>query len=316
MIGDSRPVAGVDMDVDILHALGIRGRGVRVGVVDDGLELGHEDLADNILPNGSHNFGDGSHDTTPIDPNNGHGTSVAGIIGAVGWNGRGGRGVAPEVQLAGFDMFARDASVTDASVRYAWGDGPEARNIDVFNNSWGSATPFYQDFPLEDQRSWEALMGSTRGGLGGIYVKSAGNSFLRFLVPDENGNPVNICSEQSLALKVGCLLANIDPLANLPGTIVVASLNAKGTRASYSSTGSACGYPALVASSAVNASSIPTQRPLSTRTPSPMPTIRQLSRPISAAAQLATTSKLPAWSTTHWTAASRRSMRRATTTRS
>lgn len=121
VIGDSRPVAGVDMDVDILHALGIRGRGrgVRVGVVDDGLELGHEDLADNILPNGSHNFGDGSHDTTPIDPNNGHGTSVAGIIGAVGWNGRGGRGVAPEVQLAGFDMFARDASVTDASVRYA-----------------------------------------------------------------------------------------------------------------------------------------------------------------------------------------------------
>lgn len=239
VIGDSRPVAGVDMDVDILHALGIRGRGVRVGVVDDGLELGHEDLADNILPNGSHNFGDGSHDTTPIDPNNGHGTSVAGIIGAVGWNGRGGRGVAPEVQLAGFDFLARDSSVTDASIRYAWGDGPEARNIDVFNNSWGSVAPFYFDFPLEDQRSWEALMASTRGGLGGIYVKSAGNSFLRFLVQDENGNPVNICSEQSRALKVGCSLANIDPLANLPGTIVVASLNAKGTRASYSSTGSA-----------------------------------------------------------------------------
>ncbi|MCF5931032.1 peptidase S8, partial [Xanthomonas perforans] len=86
-------------------------------------------------------------------------------------------------------------------MRYAWGDGPEARNIDVFANSWGSTTPFYQDFPLEDQRSWEALMASTRGGLGGIYVKSAGNSFLRFLVPDENGNPVNICSEQSRALK-------------------------------------------------------------------------------------------------------------------
>lgn len=239
VIGDSRPVAGVDMDVDILHALDIRGRGVRVGVVDDGLELGHEDLADNILPNGSHNFGDGSHDTTPIDPSNGHGTSVAGIIGAVGWNGHGGRGVAPEVQLAGFDVFARDSSVTDASIRYAWGDGPEARNIDVFNNSWGSVAPFYFDFSVEDQRTWQALMGSTRGGLGGIYVKSAGNSFLRFLEPDENGKPVNVCSEQSRALQVGCSLANIDPFANLPGTIVVASLNAKGTRASYSSTGSA-----------------------------------------------------------------------------
>lgn len=68
VIGDSRPVPGVDMDVDLLHAIDIRGRGVRVGVVDDGLELRHEDLADNILPNGSHNFEDGSHDTTPIDP--------------------------------------------------------------------------------------------------------------------------------------------------------------------------------------------------------------------------------------------------------
>ncbi len=49
VIGDIRPVAGVDMDVEILHELGLWGRGVRVGVVDDGLELGHEDLADNII---------------------------------------------------------------------------------------------------------------------------------------------------------------------------------------------------------------------------------------------------------------------------
>lgn len=96
VIGDRRPVPGVDMDVDLLHALGIRGRNVRVAVVDNGLEIGHEDLADNIIPNGSHNFGNGSHDPTPTDADFGHGTSVAGIIAAVGWNGRGGRGVAPE----------------------------------------------------------------------------------------------------------------------------------------------------------------------------------------------------------------------------
>jgi len=239
VIGDSRPVAGVDMDVDILHALGIRGRGVRVGVVDDGLELRHEDLADNILPNGSHNFGDGSHDTTPSDPQNAHGTSVAGIIGAVGWNGLGGRGVAPEVLMAGFDFLARASSNTGASVRYAWGDGPEARNIDIFNNSWGTVATFYPDFPLEEQQSWEALMRSGRGGLGAVYVKSAGNGFVRLRGIDANGQPVNLCSAQTRALKVGCSLTNIDPLANMPTTIVVASLNAKGTRASYSSPGSA-----------------------------------------------------------------------------
>ncbi|KQQ74588.1 peptidase S8 [Xanthomonas sp. Leaf131] len=239
VIGDSRPVPGVDMDVDILHSLSIRGRGVRVGVVDDGLELGHEDLSDNILPNGSHNFGDGSHDTTPINPGNAHGTSVAGIIGAVGWNGRGGRGVAPEVLLAGFDFLARDSSNTDASVRYAWGDGPEARNIDVFNNSWGSAVPFYIDLSAEEQRSWEALMRSTRGGLGGIYVKSAGNSFGDLLGSDEAGNSIDLCNATTRALNVGCSLANVDPLSNLVETIVVGSVNAKGVRSSYSSSGSA-----------------------------------------------------------------------------
>lgn len=168
VIGDRRPVSGVDMDVDLLHALGIRGRGVRVGVVDNGLEIGHEDLRDNIIPDGSHNFGNGSHDPTPNDPNFGHGTSVAGIIAAVGWNGRGGRGVAPEALLAGFDFLGSDSAGSDAEVRYSWGDGPEARTIDIFNNSWGSAQASYPDFPLEERQAWEALMRSTRGGLGGI----------------------------------------------------------------------------------------------------------------------------------------------------
>ncbi|MEA5124811.1 S8 family peptidase [Xanthomonas floridensis] len=239
VIGDSRPVPGVDLDVDILHGLNIRGRGVRVGVVDDGLELRHEDLADNILPNGSYNFADGSHDTTPVDPANGHGTAVAGIIGAVGWNGRGGRGVAPEVLMAGFDFLARASSASEASLRYAWGDGPEARNIDIFNNSWGSIASFYFDFPVEEQQSWEALMRSSRGGRGAIYIKSAGNNFVRLRTRDENGKIINLCSEESRVLKVGCALANIDPRSSLPGTIVVASVDATGQRASYSSSGSA-----------------------------------------------------------------------------
>lgn len=142
-------------------------------------------------------------------------------------------------------------------------------------------------------------MGSTRGGLGGIYVKSAGNSFLRFLEPDENGNPVNVCSEQSRALQVGCSLANIDPFANLPGTIVVASLNAKGTRASYSSTGSALWVSGLGGEFGRQRKFYPDAASTFSRIRRPMPTIRRLSPPISAAAQRARTSKILTWSTTH-----------------
>ncbi|WP_426802138.1 S8 family peptidase [Xanthomonas campestris] len=239
VIGDSRPVPGVDMDVDILHSLGIRGRGVRVAVVDDGLELRHADLAANIIPNGSHNFETGSNDTTPTNPLRAHGTAVAGIVAAVGWNGRGGRGVAPDALLAGFDFLGRPSSTTLASVRYAWGDGPEARTIDIFNNSWGLDTPMYEDFPAAEQRAWEALMQSTRGGLGGIYIKSAGNSFLSFEGQDQDGNVTDLCGERARATGVSCILANQESLNNLAGTITVASLNATGKRAAYSSAGSA-----------------------------------------------------------------------------
>ncbi|CAH2709185.1 hypothetical protein NCPPB1935_15675 [Xanthomonas campestris pv. nigromaculans] len=107
VIGDSRPVAGVDMDVDILHALNIRGKHVRIGVVDSGLEIRHEDLAANVIPNGSYNFMNGSNDPTPSGPGYDHGTQVAGIVAAVGWNGHGGRGIAPEASLAGLHSAKR-----------------------------------------------------------------------------------------------------------------------------------------------------------------------------------------------------------------
>src|ERR671933_730512 len=48
-----------------------------------GVDLAHPDLAANLLP-GGHDYIDG--DSIPLDQN-GHGTHVAGIIGAVGNNG-------------------------------------------------------------------------------------------------------------------------------------------------------------------------------------------------------------------------------------
>ncbi|MCC4632434.1 MULTISPECIES: S8 family peptidase [Xanthomonas] len=238
VIGDSRPVAGVDMDVDVLHALHIRGKHVRIGVVDSGLEIRHEDLAANVIPNGSYNFINGSNDPTPSDPGYAHGTKIAGIVAAVGWNGRGGRGIAPEASLVGF-AFGEASSITDAGLRYAWGDGPQSSVVDVFNFSFVNVTPFYQDFPLQDQQSWDALMQSTRGGRGAIYVKSAGNSFLDMLGPDQDGNIVDACGDAARANGVGCGLANQDTFNNLFGTIAVASVNAVGKRAAYSSPGSA-----------------------------------------------------------------------------
>lgn len=242
VFGDQRPRPGVDLDVDILHTLGIRGAGVKVAVIDGGLEIAHEDLVDNIVAGGSHNFLNGSNDPTPPadEIDNDHGTAVAGIIAARGWNGLGGRGVAPEANVAGFNALSIvDGSKQYVDIRYSWGDGPEARAMDVFNNSFGISTAVYPFSDLDEQRSLEKMMRAQRGGKGGIYVKAAGNDFNTLLDVDAQGKLIDRCSDQTRQLGVACSSANIDNLNSLTTMIVVGAVNADGVRASYSSPGSA-----------------------------------------------------------------------------
>lgn len=71
------------------------GQGVRVAVVDSGVDLDHPDLQPALAPDG-YDFGDEAPD--PQD-RIGHGTSVAGVIAAVRGNGLGVSGLAPGVRL-------------------------------------------------------------------------------------------------------------------------------------------------------------------------------------------------------------------------
>ncbi|KAF1004457.1 MAG: Microbial serine proteinase [Luteibacter sp.] len=242
VFADTRPVPGVDLDIGTLHDAKVRGTGVIVAVVDDGLEIRHPDLLDNVVIGGSKNFVDGSNDPTPTNPNSEHGTSVAGIIAEVGWNGVGGRGVAPEAKLKGFNFLSSDAdgieTDQDTNIRYSWGNGPEARDAQVFNNSWGISTSSFPAVNVAETKSWEKLMSSTRNGKGGVYLKAAGNNFSALIV-SFLGFRFNLCAADSLTINVGCSLANTDPTNNYITTTVVAAVNADGIRSSYSSPGSA-----------------------------------------------------------------------------
>lgn len=80
---------------DIAHAHGITGKGIKVAILDTGIDYTHPDLAANYI--GGHDFA--FDDNNPMDDNfQSHGTHVAGIIAARA-NGFGVVGVAPEAQI-------------------------------------------------------------------------------------------------------------------------------------------------------------------------------------------------------------------------
>lgn len=240
VLGDTLPVAGNDLNVDGLFRNGIRGQGVTIAIVDDGLQIAHPDLAANVAAIAGKNFSNGSNNPSPSDPNrDNHGTMVGGIAGAVGANGVGVRGVAPAATLKGFNVLASDAGGNQLSnIEYSWWDGAESADVQVFNNSWG-AGPSNPNLPFafsqNDVASNEQALSGTRGGRGGIYVKAAGNNFDNAAINQFQ----DVCTADTRNRRTGCVPAGRDPRNNLFNVITVAAVRADGVRSSYSSTGSA-----------------------------------------------------------------------------
>ena len=226
--------AGADLRMSGAIGAGHNGAGVKLAIVDTGLEICHPDLAANTAAGGSFNF---AHATTPgavsTDPFNhsilgDHGTSVAGVAAAVANNGFGGRGVAPEVTLVGFNLgMAVDEDPEPALFRSLGGSrsDPDSASVDIFNMSFGTELP--AENASEDYVRL-MKMGTTqlRSGLGALYVKAAGNEF-------------ELCHRtHPLNREIGCIAANADPEQNLPYLIAVGAFNADDVKSSYSSTGS------------------------------------------------------------------------------
>jgi hypothetical protein len=81
-----------------------RGKGVRVAVLDTGVDIGHRDLEDRVVR--IQNLVEGS----PLRPEV-HGTAVAGLI-ASGINGFGMEGIAPEAELLAFRCLEQTGDAT------------------------------------------------------------------------------------------------------------------------------------------------------------------------------------------------------------
>ena len=160
-----------DADVDAPEAWDVEreATNVIVAILDSGVRWTHEDLRENLWRDprtGSNglNLVTGSND--PWD-DNGHGTHVAGLIGAVGNNQRGVCGVAWRVRLMAVKVLdvAGNGYFSDAviGVEYALTNGARVLNI-----SWTSST----NSLAFSNVLWQA------GQQGAVVVAAAGNNGL------------------------------------------------------------------------------------------------------------------------------------------
>ncbi len=142
-----------------------------VAVIDTGIESNHEDLSDNIWTSdeGYHGYNALNDTYYPMD-DHGHGTHVAGTIGAVGDNGLGVVGVNWNVSLMGIKFLDAMGGGTIghaiAGLEYVLEKKNEGENIVATSNSWGGGG--------YSQLLYEAIEQHQEAGI--LFVAAAGNS--------------------------------------------------------------------------------------------------------------------------------------------
>ena len=164
---ENRDNGGEDINVRPVWEEGIKGEGVNVAVVDNGMDHYHEDLSANVNRNLNHDY-TGNGDVHGSFRH--HGTAVSGLIAARD-NDIGVRGVAPRATIYGYNLLIGPVGVNQLDAM--------SRNLNVTaisSNSWGGV-----DGPglVQVGALWEAVVKTGvekgYGGKGTFYVWAGGN---------------------------------------------------------------------------------------------------------------------------------------------
>jgi len=208
-------VAGTDLNIETAWAYptdgaGRRGRGIRIGIVDDGLQTAHPDLSANVDTTNDKDWNGNDNDPNP-GAGDDHGTACAGDAAARGNNGIGVSGSAPEATLVGMRLIA--AVTTDTQEAEAMNYLPQL--IQIKSNSWGpsdTGTILEAPGPLT-KAALQSAAETGRGGKGTISMWAGGNGL------DANDN------------------SNYDGYANSIYTIAVGAFDSQSRQAWYSEPG-------------------------------------------------------------------------------
>lgn len=204
--GGSAAKTGEDLNIGKAWQLAT-GTGIQIAVVDDGLDIHHEDL--NVVPGKSWDYRTNRYGD-PSSSSSSHGTSCGGLAAAIGNNNKGVTGVAFNARLVGYNLlsattgsFGADAVTKDLADNH------------IYTNSYGAADSTGMVAPSDEVWRDAITTGITtgRGGKGAIYTWAAGNG-----APDDR--------------------SDYDGQANFHGVLAIGALNNQGQRSSYSESGS------------------------------------------------------------------------------
>jgi subtilisin family serine protease len=165
--GQNGGTAHADIDAPEAWDVLTSASNIVVAVLDSGIRATHEDLASNMWVNpsdGGHGFNAFTGTNNPSDDSTSHGTMVAGVLGAVGNNGKGVTGVAWRVQMMACKCLNNGTgsdSTVIACIDYAVTNGAK-----IINASFDTPTP---SLALSN-----AIVATRDAGI--IWVASAGNN--------------------------------------------------------------------------------------------------------------------------------------------
>jgi subtilisin family serine protease len=147
------------------------GAGVRIGIVDTGVDLAHEDLAAHIAETTScvDTDGDVLKCAGNAQDDYGHGTHVAGIAAAIKDNGHGIAGVAPDAQLVVAKVFKGATASPDdvnAGIKWVVNHGAKVVNLSLGGALFIASSTFGSDLTEGVEYAWNH---------GAIAVVASGN---------------------------------------------------------------------------------------------------------------------------------------------
>ena len=235
---------GVDINVEKVWSHYSTGNSkVIVAVMDQGVDLNHEDLAENVLaggPNGSKNFYTGGY-VIDADP---HGTHVAGTIAALNNNGKGGCGIAggdaakgiAGVKIMSCEMLSEDkdrypgiSADTPGAAKWAADHGAV-----ISQNSWG----YVLDTNYDGQIDAEELERAKNLKISSAE-KAAYDYFIKYAGCDNDGNQLSTSPMKGgvVIFAAGNDAIPYGPPGSYEAFVAVGAIDSEGKRAEFSNYG-------------------------------------------------------------------------------